>query len=370
MWEKIRFYLQSYDWTLLVSVFFLVAISLSAIYSVDLAQGEGFNFLTTQIAALMIGLFGLVVSANLHISVYKKYTRLFYFCTLLLLLGVLFFGVKISGTTGWYRFAGVSFQPVELAKIALILILSLLVNNIGRRFYELKFFISSMFLTFLIIGLVLLQPDLGSSLVLGGIWVSYILFTGVKKKYLLLLFAGFVVAAVIGWFFVLEGYQKERFITFINPQHEPLGAAYNLRQSIIAVGSGGILGRGLGFGSQSQLQFLPEAHTDFIFSVISEELGFVGSSVVIISFFALIWRLINLAVKSKDEFGSYVLFGIAAYILIQFFLNIGSAIGLAPIVGLTLPFVSYGGSSLMINLFLIGIAESVVRYTKLEQKTE
>ncbi len=366
MWKKIRFYLQSYDWVLITAVFFLVAVGLAAIYSVDLSQGENFNLLYTQLAALIIGTAGLVIGSSLHVTVYKKYARPFYFLVLILLVGVLFFGVKISGTRGWYRFAGLSLQPVELGKIALILILSLLTTKIGRRFYEFKFLASTIFLTFLIVGLVLLQPDLGSAFILVGIWVSYLIFTGVKKEYLLGLFATSFLIGVFGWFFILEGYQKERLVTFLNPQRDPLGAAYNLRQSIIAVGSGGWIGRGLGFGSQSQLKFLPEAHTDFIFSVIAEELGFIGSMLIIISFFVLVWRLIRIAEKSSNEFGSYVVFGIAAFFLLQFLLNIGSAVGLAPIIGVTLPFVSYGGSSLVVNLFLIGIAESVVRYTSLE----
>ncbi|MFB6225992.1 MAG: FtsW/RodA/SpoVE family cell cycle protein [Candidatus Paceibacteria bacterium] len=370
MWSKIRYYLQEYDWLLVVSVIFLVSIGLAAIYSVDLSRGDQLNFIYTQLAAAGLGAVAMIVGGSMHIAVYKKYSRLFYFFSILLLVGVLFFGVTVSGTKGWYRFMGLSFQPVEVGKIGLILIMSLLTTEVGRRFYELKFFASSIFLTALIVGPVLLQPDLGSAMILIGIWVSYLLFTGVKKKYLLGLFVSFVAVALLGWSFVLADYQKERFVTFLNPQKDPLGAAYNLRQSIIAIGSGGWFGRGLGFGSQSQLKFLPEAHTDFVFSVIAEELGFIGSLLVILPFFVLVWRLIKIAAESKDEFGSYLVFGIAAFFLIQFFLNIGSAIGLAPIVGVTLPFVSYGGSSLVINLFLIGVVESVVRYTSKERSDE
>lgn len=369
MLKKIILFLRGYDWIMAASVFVLIVVGLSAIYSVDLSRGaESLNFLPTQLVALGLGIILLIVAARSHTTVYKKYTPYIYIASLILLLGVLFFGVTISGTTGWYRIGSLSFQPAEIAKVGLILILGWLVDRTGRRFYEFSFFFSSGFLAFLAVALILLQPDLGSAFILFGIWASFLFFTNVKKRYIFTLVISVVGVFLLGWFFLFEDYQKARLTTFINPSSDPLGAGYNLQQSLIAIGSGRWFGRGLGFGSQSQLKFLPEAQTDFIFSVIAEELGFVGVLLIIIPFFVLLWRLAETADRSKSEFGAYVAFGAAIFFFLQFMLNVGSSAGLLPITGVPLPFVSYGGSSLIINLLLVGVVESIAKYSTGKEK--
>jgi len=295
----------------------------------------------------------------LHINVYQTYARLVYFISFILLGAVLIFGSTIRGTTGWFRIAGFSFQPAEAAKVGLVMVLAWLVVRYGRRFHRPQFMIASGFLAGVPIILILLQPDLGSALVLFTIWFGTMILAGIKKRYVILLLVFLIAGFFIGWFFLFQTYQKERLFTFVDSERDPLGAGYNVTQSVIAIGSGGFFGRGLGFGSQSQLHFLPEAQTDFIFAVIAEELGFVGAVIVLVLFFLMLWRLIRIARLAGSEFGAYLVSGIVLLFLIQLVLNIGGAAGLLPITGVTLPFVSYGGSSLLAFFAALGILMSL-----------
>lgn len=352
--------LRHFDWILILVVFALTAIGLATIYSVDLSRGAGLTFFPTQVIAGCIGLVSLFVIGSLHISVYRYAARLLYIFALFLLVGVLFYGVTIRGTTGWFRFVGFSFQPVEFAKVALILFLAYWIDRYQRRFRTWQFFVTTAFFTFLYVVFVLIQPDLGSAVILAALWFCLLLLTGTKRRYIFAVLGGVVAAFFIGWFFLFADYQKERILTFVTPSpEESLAAGYNVRQSIIAIGSGKLFGRGLGFGSQSQLQFLPEAQTDFIFSVIGEELGFVGVGTVLTLFGLLLYRLLRIAKRCRDDFGAFTVLGIALLFFIQLCINMGATVGILPVTGVPLPFVSYGGSSLIINFLLIGVVQSV-----------
>ena len=269
-------FLRQYDWVLLILIFVLSAVSFASLYSIDLSRGDTLVYFSTQLLAFVIGLIVLAVGSGFHITFYQTLAKPIYLSALLLLVAVLIFGETIRGTTGWFRFGGLSFQPTEFAKFAEILIIGYLINRQGRRFDKLQFVVLSGLLSSFFIFLILLQPDLGSALVLGGIWFSMLILSGTKKRYIFVLIAVISLAFLGGWNFLFKDYQKDRLLIFLNPEKELLGAGYNVNQSIIAIGAGRIFGRGLGFGSQSQLHFLPEAQTDFIFSVIAEELGFVG----------------------------------------------------------------------------------------------
>ena len=351
--------LRQYDWILVLIVFVLSAIGFAAIYSVDLSRGAPLVFFPVQLIALGIGTVGLSVAALMHMRIFELQARWIYALGAILLATVLVFGVTVRGTTGWFRIAGFSFQPAEFAKISLVLFLGWLIHRYGRKFHGPQFFIASGIATGLLVGLIMMQPDLGSALVLLGVWFGMLVFVGVKKRYIFSLVGLVLLAFIAGWFFFFQDYQRDRLLTFMDPERDLLGAGYNVTQSVIAVGSGEFFGRGLGFGSQSQLRFLPEAQTDFVFAVIAEELGFVGASLVLLFFFLLLWRLLRIVRLSQSEFGAYVVLGIAFVFFVQLVFNIGGALGLLPITGVTLPFVSYGGSSLIINLFLIGVAQSV-----------
>lgn len=352
---------KGFDWALLFLAMILTFLGAVAIYSVALSRGKDMHLLQTQIIALGLGLVFLFIAASFHISFYQAAAKLIYLLSLLFLALVLLFGETIHGTTGWLRLGGFSFQPAEFAKVGLVLFLSWLAERYGRRFDKWQFvFVSGLF-TFFPVALILFQPDLGSALVLIGLWLGMLFLTGVKKRHLAVLFSFFLVLFLCAWFFLFASYQKDRLLTFFNHERDPLGAGYNITQSIIAIGSGQLLGRGLGFGSQSQLHFLPEAQTDFIFSVIAEELGLVGAISVLALYFLFFSRVLNIAKKARSDFSSYLAASVVVLFFVQMTINIGAAAGFMPVIGVTLPFLSYGGSSLLVSLLLLGIVESDAR---------
>lgn len=361
-------FVRQFDWLLFAAVFALVLFGLTAIYSVALSQTSAdFIFIKKQVLALVIGGVGFGVFALSNYRQLRSYSLILYLVGILFLLGVLIFGTTVRGTTGWFAVAGFSFQPVELMKIILIIVLARYFSDRARRRLGWREIIESGILVAVPTILVLLQPDLGSALILVMLWAAVILVAGIRKVHLLILTLGFSLTSVLSWFFVLADYQKARIMTFLNPAYDPLGQGYNVTQAMIAIGSGGWFGRGLGFGSQSQLKFLPEAQTDFIFAVIAEELGFLGVLLVLAAFILLITRILRLIKLSTDNFTSYLLLGIGAVIFFQFLVNVGMNLGLLPVTGVALPFVSYGGSSLLMTLIMIGIVESVALRTRTTQ---
>ena len=356
------------DWILMLLVSILLMFSFAAIYSIDLSRGENLIYFPTQFAAFIIGFVLLVVVSQLHMSFFQSVSKPVYVFSVLLLILVLFFGDLSRGTMGWFKFGTLSFQPTELAKIGLIVMLGYLIVRQGRRFDKLQFVVLSVIFLLVPALLILLQPDLGSALVFGGIWFGMLILTGVKKRYIFALLVLLSLGFFLSWHYVLEPYQKERLSVFISPEKDLLDSGYNVNQSVIAIGAGNFFGRGLGFGSQSQLHFLPEAQTDFIFSVIAEEMGFVGAFIVLTVFLLFLVKIISIAKDCRDDYGSYVAVGIGLMFFIQLAFNVGGATGILPITGLTLPFVSYGGSSLVINLFLVGILMSISRSNWENQK--
>lgn len=351
-----------FDWILFISAVVLVFLGLAAIYSIAIGkEGADFTNFNKQIISLAIGLALLVMASFLDYQFFRRYAVYIYALVFVLLILVLFFGSTIRGTTGWFSYFGVSFQPAELAKFALIAGLSAYFSRNLRESFKFSFVALSFLITAVLAIPIILQPDLGSAAILFSVWFIILLFTKIKKSYILALFVGFVILFLIAWGAFLADYQKQRIMTFVNPEYDPLGRGYNVTQSIVAIGAGQLFGRGLGAGSQSQLKFLPEAHTDFVFAVICEELGLIGASLVIIFFILLFYRSILAARKSRDDFGAFMIIGIASVFFIQFLINIGMNMGILPVTGITLPFLSYGGSSLIISLFMIGVIESVRR---------
>lgn len=348
-----------FDLVLITAVLFLVAIGLAAIYSVDLSSGSELVYFKKQAIALVIGLALLLAASFTRHTFFRATAKWWYLASLFLLVLVLLFGQKIRGTTGWFVWGSFSFQPVELAKAGLILLLAYIISRFGRRFASPLFFFGTGAVTLLMMGLVMWQPDLGSAVIVGLIWFGLMLLIGARKSFLILLMFCGVAIVVFSWFFVFKDYQRDRIITFLDPERDKLKAGYNVLQSTIAVGSGKIFGRGLGYGSQSQLRFLPETQTDFIFSVVGEELGLVGVAVLLILFAVALGRILLIVRNSNDDFAAVTAAGIFLLFFSQFVINVGANIGLLPVTGVTLPFVSYGGSSLMINLLLVGILESM-----------
>ena len=353
---------RNFDWWLAAAVFVLTLFGLSALYSVDLGRVDsGLLDFKKQLVFFSIGIFLMFFIGRFNYVFWRSLSRPFYIFNLLLLVAVLFFGVIVRGTRGWFYVFGLSFQPVELMKLSLILLLALFISRRTDRFKSFEFILGSAILTITPVILVILQPDFGSALLLFATWFILILASGLRRSHLLILFLSFVFIFFIGWFGFFKDYQKERFLTFLDPSRDPLHRGYNITQSIIAVGSGQWLGRGLGYGSQSQLRFLPETKTDFIFAVIAEELGFVGAGLVLILFLLLFYRLLNIAANARDDFGLFTVLGVLAIFVLQFTINVGMNIGLLPVTGITLPFLSAGGSSLVVNFLLIGVVQSIAR---------
>ncbi|MCF6276882.1 MAG: rod shape-determining protein RodA [Candidatus Magasanikbacteria bacterium] len=362
--------MRGYDWVTIILVVTITAIGFAAIYSVDLSKGLSLVYVPNQLISFVLGISILFIVGRLHSTIFFAGAKWIYILALILLISVLFLGVNIRGTTGWYRFAGFSFQPAEFAKFALIVWMGWWISRQGRGFEKWQFIASSGSAVFLLVGFILLQPDLGSASVLVGVWLGLLFLTRTKKLHIIILIGIVLSSFIFGWSFLFKDYQKERLMTFLDPSRDPLGSGYNVIQSTIAIGSGGFFGRGLGFGSQSQLHFLPEAQTDFIFSVIAEELGFIGVFLVMGLFLALILRLVWLASECDDDFSTFVILGVAILFLVQIVVNIGAATGILPVTGVTLPFLSYGGSSLIINFLLIGLIQSIVRSLNISSSFE
>ncbi|PIR06050.1 MAG: rod shape-determining protein RodA [Candidatus Komeilibacteria bacterium CG11_big_fil_rev_8_21_14_0_20_36_20] len=352
-WRKI-------DWLLFFAVAILLIFSASILYSLNLNIGDSdFLIFKKQILFALSGLILFFLVANVNYSFWSTYSKLIFMFFSLILLVVLIFGTTIKGTTGWLTVGSIGIQPVEFAKIALIIWLARYFSEHSTEFKLFRhIFISGIF-TLVFVLLVSLQPDIGSALVLLGTWVVVLLFTGIRRKHFIWLTAVFVIAIVLSWFLVLQPYQKDRILTFFNPSASPQTEGYNVIQSMVAVGSGQIFGRGLALGPQSSLRFLPEPGTDFIFAVIAEDLGLLGVTVLLGLFAFVLYRLFLIMRRSQDDFGAYLVLGVASMLLVQIFVNIGMNMGVAPVTGIPLPLVSAGGSSLWSILIALGIAESV-----------
>lgn len=366
MFNKIKIYLKNFDWILFSAVALLSIFGLAEIYSIALGQ-ETVSLLNfqKQILFIALGIILLFLFAFTDYHLLRNSSYYIYILGILLLIIVLIFGQSIRGTKGWLYIFGLGIQPVEFVQIALTLFLARFFSSLSLRSRPLKQLILSGFFVAIPVFLVFAQPDFGSALLLSSVWFIVILLAGFDKKYFIAILTIVIIVSASAWPLWLKDYQKHRILTFINPGIDSLDKGYNATQAAIAVGSGGLFGRGLGFGSQSQLKFLPEAQNDFIFAVISEELGFVGAVLVIFLFCVVFFRCLQGAKKTKDDFGAFFILMSMGLIFIGMFINIGMNIGIVPIVGISLPFVSYGGSSMLSAYILIGIIQSIIIRSKI-----
>lgn len=363
MFNRILFYLKRQDWLLTSLVVLLVCVGLLAIYSTSFSsEDQNTDVFYKQLIFAVIGLFLMFGISIIDYRFFRVYANLLYIIGGLLLVSVLIFGTEIRGTTGWIFFGDYGFQPVEFVKILLIILLAKYFAQTGQDFHRPKHYIVSGGLTVAYMFLVFLQPDFGSALVYFTVWLGLLFLLNVKRSYIIIILIAVAIVFSLGWNFMIEDYQKERITTFLYPNRDPLKTGYNITQSIVAVGSGQLWGRGLGLGSQSQLKFLPEHQTDFIYAVIAEELGLVGASLVLILFGVLFFRLLKLARQSNDDFSIFLISGIIIMLFFQVIINIGMNMGLAPVVGIPLPFVSAGGSSLLASLISIGLIQGIITH--------
>jgi len=348
--------LQNFDWLLLGLVVIIAAMGIVNLYSAGynrIPPGATPIYLK-QIYWLGVGLALMGLTILYDYRYLEKMAFPLYLISVVLLLAVMFGGKMVSGSRRWLPLGPMSFQPAELTKIAIVLVLA---RYFSRRLpsapLRLKDLLGPLALVLLPVLLIVRQPDLGSGIVVLLVAGSMVLFVGVNWRTLLWSTLSLVLLSPVIWHF-LKDYQRQRVLTFLHPEQDPLGAGYHIIQSKIAVGSGQFWGKGFMHGTQSQLQFLPEQHTDFVFSVFAEEWGFIGSVVLLLLFTGLtLWGL-QVARDCKENFGHLLALGVVSLIFWQFFINLGMVTGLLPVVGIPLPFFSYGGSSLISTLLGVG----------------
>lgn len=268
-------------------------------------------------------------------------------------------GTMIRGTKSWITIAGIQFEPVEIVKIGLLFILAHFFSRRHISASQIKNIFLSFLYTAIPAALVVTQPDFGSTLIVVSVWLGFLFVSGIRKKRLLLGIIVAILLFVVLWTSFLRPYQKDRLTAFVFPEKDPFGINYNVIQSKIAIGSAGVFGKGFGLGTQSQFRFLPEAQTDFIFAAFVEEWGLVGGISIIGAFFLLIYRLVKIGLRAGDNYSKFVVLGTVIIFTLQFFINIGSDLGLMPVTGITFPFFSYGGSSLLTAGMLVGIIEHI-----------
>jgi cell division protein FtsW len=342
----------------------IIMVFSSSFVTAQTTYGDGFYFLKRQLLWALLGILGMIVLMRIDYRIYQKWAKPFFIVAIMLLLVVLVPGVglKVNGARRWLGVDAFSFQPSEVAKLAVIVFLA---RYLAGHQDSIKQFFKGFALPLLIVGLVcgfmLLQPDLGTAVTIALTSFLMILAAGTRKTHLVgLALLGVV---LLGVAIAVAPYRLARFTAFLNPWADPLGNGFQTIQSLYAVGSGRLFGLGLGMGRQKFL-YLPEVQTDFIFAVIGEELGFIGALFVLALFFVFMWRGLRIALKAPDTFASLTALGITIDVVLQAFIHIGVVTGCLPVKGITLPFISYGGSSLTLTLLMIGILLNISYYAE------
>lgn len=352
--------IKNIDLGIVISVLCLVIAGIIAIYSATgAAYGGSLSYIKTQIVAFILGIIGIVFVLLIDYNTFGEMEKIIYIVNILLLIAVLVIGKEVKESKSWIIFGPLRFQPSEIVKIGFILTFAKQLEKREGTLDTLKGVVPLILYMVPIIGLILRQPDFGTALVF--IFFSFFMLyaAGMNYKFIFGIGALGIISAPALWLYYLKPYQKHRIMVFFNPEMDPLGRGYHVIQSKIAIGSGQFLGKGLLKGTQNNLGFIPERHTDFIFSVIGEELGLLGSIVIILLFLWLIMRCMYIAKISKDSYGKYISVGVMAMFLFHVLENIGMTIGIMPVTGIPLPFISYGGSSLLTNMLSIGLVLNV-----------
>jgi rod shape determining protein RodA len=350
------------DYTLLATVTLLAVVALFLIYAATHAflAAQGYDpmyYVKKQLTWMALGVIVMLLSATFDYRYVKVYGSLFYGVVVLMLVLVRTpLGASSLGAQRWFQFAGFQFTPSEYMKLALVGMLAVYLSELRRRELTFEQVLRATALAGVPMLLVFIQPDIGTSIVLGAILIGMLVVAGAKSRHLLLLaVTGIVLVLIAFQLGFIKQYQIARLTGFLDPKANTQGANYNKTQAEITIGSGGVLGTGYLHGTQTNLNFVPEQQTDFIFTVVGEEFGFVGGVILLALFGVLLWRAYRIALLSKDDFGTYLATGIASMFAIQMFVNIGMTIGIMPITGIPLPFVSYGGSSMIASCAGVGM---------------
>ena len=355
------------DWVLLGALIplFLAGLITMRGLGTDPSTALGVNyFFNRQLIWIAIGFAAFFLASSIDWRILRSGPLLLilYIAVIIVLVSLLILVNAIRGVQAWISLGLFSIEPAELMKLVLILVLA---KYFSRRHIEIahaKHIIISGLYAAVPLLLVFMQPDLGSAVILGTIWLGMILVSGVSKKHLLLVLAVGAIAFSFAWLGVLEPYQKSRVLTFLNPSADPRGAGYNALQSVIAVGSGGFWGRGVGYGIQSRLEFLPEHETDFIFAAFAEEWGLLGAIVLFAFYLIIFWRILKAAFTGESNFERLFGLGIFFMILAHFVVHVGMNLGVLPITGISLSFLSYGGSHTIVLMLALGMLMGMSRY--------
>ena len=396
-----------FDFGIFIPVALLIAIGLSAIYSSTFNHPTASGNFERQLIWSIVAFILFFITYSLPTSTFRSIAVPSYLFSLLLLIVVIVIGRRVSGAKSWLDLGPFGFQPSEFAKIGTILAMSVFLSRKNTDIDSFKDILISLFIGFVPVMLILLEPDMGTAIIFLSMVLILIFWKGISLFGLFIVLSpGFVaIAALFGFYYfigallliiitillfrkdiffsasifalnlafgffadylynALSPHQQRRIQSFIDPNTDPLGAGYNTIQAKVAIGSGGLFGKGFLHGNQTQLQYIPEQWTDFIYCVIGEEFGFIGSIIVLILFLYLFLRILKIASTTKDEFLSLTMIGILSVYLIHYLVNVGMVVGILPIIGIPLPFVSYGGSSLLVNMFMLGIIANVFRNRK------
>ncbi len=344
--------LQSINYPLLGLIIILFFVGLAALFSIS--NGDFYSWPLKHSQRFILGLIIFFIVVFFDLRLIFGYAYVIFFLSIISLAIIPFFGIESNGATRWINIAGISLQPSEFVKYTLILALAKYFHSIDNDSGFIKTLTIPLIITLVPVFLVITQPDLGTALIilLGGISLFWI--SGLNYKYFIVGVLSVLCSLPVLWQY-LKDYQKDRVLTFFNPERDPLGNGYHIMQSKIALGSGGIFGKGYMEGTQSHLNFLPEMQTDFIFTMLGEEFGFIGTLLLLFIYAALIINSIRLALKSRSLFSKYLSLGVCNVFFIYVFVNIGMVTGLLPVVGVPLPFISYGGSSMLAVMFGFGL---------------
>lgn len=357
------------DWLLVLFIFPIIIFGLVTMKNFVPEEYSG-DFFSKQIIWILVSFAVFFIFSFIDFRFLKRtnvLVSLFLFiCFTLLLLFVL--GNVSHGAKSWFNFGLFYFQPVDVVKLVLVLILAKYFSRRHVEIRDVKHIFISFFYALVPLVLVLLQPDFGSAMIVGFIWLGMVLVSGISKTHLFLVFASGAIVFLALWFLVFAPYQKARISNFINPVADIHGSGYNAFQSTIAVGSGQIFGKGLGFGTQSRLKFLPQPQSDFIFAAYAEEWGLIGGILVLSLYGLVIWRILYSATLGDSNFEILFGMGIAIFFMSQILINIGMNLGLLPVTGIPLPFMSYGGSHLLTEFAGLGILMSMRRYARIAHR--
>ncbi len=346
-----------FDYSLLIAAVLISCAGLLALSSVT--YNTDHTIFTKQFFWILGGLAAFLIVISIDYHMLAQISGAIFAISLLPLIFLLIFGRSISGAKSWIDLGPFSLQPSEFIKITTLLICAYYLAETIDRGVVLSRIITIGFITGVPFVLIALQPDFGTGLTYIVLFIGMLFFMGTGLRFLIVVTMIFLLMIPVAWFFVFKDYQKARVLTFVNPSIDPKGAGYQIIQSKIAVGSGGVTGKGWKAGSQSQLKFVPEQATDFIFSVLAEEWGLLGSSILLCLYFFVVMRCCDIAAAARDPLGSYIVLGFMSIFVFQVLINIGMIIGLTPTTGLPLPFMSYGGSSMIVNFIGIGLVINV-----------